>query len=307
MTEPMWFEERVAPGVRIGYEANRILYQARSSAHEKAFIDTTQFGRVLMLDGAIQVTAADEFIYHEMMSHVPILAHGAVEDVLIIGGGDCGLAEEVLKHSHIKQVTQVEIDPQVVSLARSYLTSINAPVFRDDRFRLQIGDGAEFAASTEQRFDLILVECTDPGPVSSPLFTQKFYRAARGCLKAGGVLVAQVGVPFLQPLQFTATMRRVKSVFPQVACFQVSVPSVLGGPIAFAWGSSSLKSDSVGVEEITARFGAANIATRCYTPKLHQASFVLPRYLEEALKCAGRPGSQFPPLEPREDAAPGSP
>jgi spermidine synthase len=292
MTEPTWFEERVAPGVRIGYQANRILYQARSSAHEKAFIDTTQFGRVLMLDGAIQVTGADEFIYHEMMSHVPIFAHGAIEDALIIGGGDCGLAEEVLKHSRIKELTQVEIDPQVVSLARSYFASINAPVFRDDRFRLQIGDGAEFVASTEQRFDLILVDCTDPGPLSSPIFTHKFFRAARGCLKPGGVLVAQVGVPFLQPLPFAATMRHVAAVFPQFSCFLASVPSIYGGPIAFAWGSSSLKPDAVSLEELTARFNAANIDTRCYTPKVHQASFVLPRFLDEALKAAGHPDSE---------------
>jgi spermidine synthase len=303
MTEPTWFEERAAPGVRVGFQANRILYQARSSAHEKVFFDNTQFGRVLMLDGAIQMTGADEFIHHEMMSHVPILAHGSVEDVLIIGGGDCGLAEEVLKHSIIKRVTQVEIDPQVISLARSYLSSINAPVFRDARFRLQTGDGADFVASTEQHFDLILVDCTDPGPATLPLFTQKFYRAARGCLKAGGVLIAQVGVPFLQPLRFTATMRRVAGVFPEVSCFLASVPSVFGGPMAFAWASSSLRSDSVSVEELAARFAAANIGTRCYTPKFHQASFILPRYLEDAVNCAARPDLSCALPEESDDAA----
>lgn len=289
MSDGRWFDERAAPGVRVSYEAGRVLHHTRTGSQETLFMDNPQFGRMLMLDGVVQVTAADEFIYHEMMSHVPLLAHGSAEHVLIVGGGDCGLAEEVLKHRSVKRLIQVEIDPQIVSLSREHLGSMNAPVFQDPRFILETGDGAEYVATTEHRFDVILIDSTDPGAASLPLFTETFYRYARGCLKPRGLLVAQLGVPFLHPMQFSASMKRLAATFPEVSCYLVPVPTYFGGPIALGWASNVLAPGEPGVEQLTERYAAAQLTTRYYTPEVHRAAFALPRYLQDEVAAAIRP------------------
>jgi len=290
VSETQWFHEIVAPGVRVSYAAGRVLNHTQSAAHEKVFIENEHFGRMLLMDGVVQTTTADEFIYHEMLSHVPILAHGQVKDVLIIGGGDCGLAEEVLKYAGIERVHQVEIDARIVSLSRTYLSSINESVFSDPRFTVQAGDGAEFVANAGSRFDLILIDSTDPGGVSLPLFGETFYRNALGCLKPGGVLVAQLGVPFVQPAPFLASMKRLSGIFPVVSCYLVPVPTYFGGPIAFGWASTTLDPKQVTAETLEERLAASGVQTRYYTPEIHKASFALPRHLQDSLRAELAPG-----------------
>jgi spermidine synthase len=223
------------------------------------------------------------------LSHVPLFAHGRAERVLIVGGGDCGLAAEVLKHRNVRKVVQIEIDPQVVKLARAYFADMNGAVFSDRRFRLIIGDGADFVGRTEDRFDVILVDSTDPGGVSTPLFTETFYRNARGCLKPGGVLIAQIGLPFLQAPAFQTAMERLASVFPLVSCYLVPIPCIFGGPLAFGWASNIVSPGSPGLDVLTARHDASRVATRYYTPELHRASFVLPGCIRTMVNAAIRP------------------
>jgi spermidine synthase len=289
MSTEGYFTENVAPGVRVAFEAERLRYQVKSSLHEKVVIDNAHFGRMMMIDGAVQLSSADAFVYHEMMSHVPLLAHGRAERVLIVGGGDCGLAAEVLRHRSVRKVVQIEIDPQVVKLARRYFADMNAAVFSDRRFRLTIGDGADFVARTDERFDLILVDSTDPGGVSMPLFTETFYRNARGCLKPGGLLIAQIGVPFLQAQAFQGALERLAAVFPLVSCYLVPVPCIFGGPLAFGWASSTVSWDGPGLDVLTARHAASRIATRYYTPEVHRASFALPGCVRDVVNAATRP------------------
>jgi spermidine synthase len=290
MSESPQFVEKVAPGVRVAFEASRVLHQVQSARHQKVFFDNTQFGRMFMLDGAVRLTSSDEFIYHEMMSHVPLLTHGRVEQVLIIGGGDCGLAEEVLKHPGVERVLQVEIDAEIVRLSRSYFPSMNAAVFQDKRFEMKIWEGADFVASTNQHFDLILVDSADRGANSMLLSTEQFYRDARGCLNPRGVLIAPVGAPFLMPGEFASSMRRVAAVFPEVGCYLVPLPSSLGGPIALAWGSGAVRAAHEDVAELQRRYATACLSTRYYTPQVHGAAFALPHYLRETLAEALQPG-----------------
>ena len=166
-------------GFRMTYEAKRVIYEAQTEHQHLVLFEHSFFGKILMLDGATQVTTADEFVYHEMMTHVPILAHGKAREVLIVGGGDCGIAEEVLKHKSVKRLTQVEIDASVVEFSKEHFPEFTKPVLADKRFDLVIADGMKYVAKTDRRFDVIIVDSTDPHGPGKVLFSQKFYAACR--------------------------------------------------------------------------------------------------------------------------------
>jgi spermidine synthase len=232
--------------------------------------------------------SADAFIHHEMMAHVPLFAHAHVERVLIVGGADCGLAEEVLKHPHVRALVQVADDPRWVDGARSHVIR-NPSVLADRRFQLRIAASTEFVASTNERFDLMLVDIGDPVGASLAVLTENFFRDARGCLNSGGVLISRLGAPFLQPLAFLSAMKRLSAVFHLAAPYLLPVPSVLGGPVAIGWGSNVLAPGAPTIDVLAARFAHARIGTRYYTPEVHRASFALPRSLNDAVQVATRP------------------
>src|SRR5215468_2322037 len=168
-----WVAERLFDriGLRMTFAAGRVLDERRTAYQELLLFEHRHLGKVLMLDGALQLTGGDEFIYHEMMAHVPILAHGRAREVLIIGGGDCGIAEEALKHKALRRVTQVEIDPSVVEFAKEHFPEFTKPVFADKRFESVIDDGMKYVAGTGRRFDVIIVDSTDPQGPGKVLFS----------------------------------------------------------------------------------------------------------------------------------------
>lgn len=280
MSGPRWLTETAFANMRLSFEVTRTLREDHSRQQQIDLIENPLFGKVLMLDGATQVTSADEFIYHEMMAHVPILAHGTARDVLIVGGGDCGLAEEVLKHPAITRVVQVEIDAQVVAFAREHFAEFNALAFTDPRLHIEIADGAAFAATTDQRFDVILIDSTDPIGPGAALFTKAFYTSLRRCLRPGGIVVTQNGVPFVQRDEFMDAMRNLAQVFQITDCYVLAMPSYAGGHMALGWGSVDHDPREPNVEVLTQRSSA--LATRYYTPEVHRAAFALPRYILDA-------------------------
>src|SRR5258708_35811115 len=166
-------------GIRMTYEVERVIYELQTEHQHLVLFEHSFFGKMLMLDGATQVTSADEFIYHEMMSHVPILAHGRAREVLIVGGGDCGIAEEVLKHKSVKRLTLVEIDAAVGGLAKTYFPELAGPVLADRRFELVIADGSDYVATTDRRFDVVIVDSTDPPGAGEALCGRGFYAARK--------------------------------------------------------------------------------------------------------------------------------
>src|SRR5438105_8502539 len=200
-------------GVRMTYQVERVLYELQTEHQHLVLFEHPFFGKMLMLDGATQVTSTDEFVYHEMMAHVPILAHGHAREVLIVGGGDCGVAEEVLKHKSVKRLTQVEIDASVIEFAKEHFPEFTKPVFADDRFDSVIDDGMKYVASTDRRFDVIIVDSTDPQGPGKVLFSQKFYAACQRCLTPGGVMVTQNGVPIFQPSELVSSVRKFRKLF----------------------------------------------------------------------------------------------
>ena len=274
-----WIEEVLHPGLRFKLEAEKVLYDSRTAHQRVVVFENQTLGRVLALDDIVQTTERDEFIYHEMLSHVPILAHGAVREVLIVGGGDGGMLEETLKHGAIERVTMVDIDAGVVDLAKTYLRAICKDAFEDPRTDLVIADAVAFVARCERRFDVIIVDSTDAVGPGVALFGEDFYRNCRRCLTPGGIVVAQDGVPFLRSRELIATHAAFRSLFADASCYLASVPAYVGGPMAFGWGTDAREARVMPPAVLRARFEAAGIETDYYTPEVHAGAFALPVYI----------------------------
>ncbi len=276
-----WYEEALHEGLRFKLEATEVLYDSETEHQRVVIFENPVLGRVMTLDDIVQTTQGDEFIYHEMMAHVPILAHGAARKVLIIGGGDGGMLEEVLKHHAIERATMVEIDQSVVDLAKQHLRPICGAAFEDPRTELVIADGVDFVARAQARYVVIIIDSTDPVGPGEVLFREGFYQDCRRCLAPGGILVTQNGVPFLQGPELTGTLACFRRHFADATCYLATVPSYFGGPMAFGWASDDETLRQVTVEVLHDRLAAAGIETRYYTPEVHLAAFALPPYIAE--------------------------
>jgi spermidine synthase len=277
------FTETMPDGYGQQFRIDELLYEAKTDHQHLIIFQNAVFGRVMVLDGIVQTTEKDEFIYHEMMAHVPILAHGRARRVLIVGGGDGGLLREVTRHRQVTHVTQVEIDAQVIDLARRYLPTHSQGAFDDPRVDIVIDDGLGFVRQTDARFDVILSDSTDPIGPGEALFQEDFYAACKRCLTPGGILVTQNGVPFLQLDEVETTARRISRVFADWHFYAAAVPAYTGGIMAFAWGTDDKTLRHVDIGLVRKRFAAAGILTRYYTPEIHAAAFALPQYILEAI------------------------
>ena len=288
MTDPRYIQETLFDelGFRMSFAAEKIVFQGQGDLQSLVLFENKRFGRMLMLDGATQVTTADEFIYSEMMSHVPILVHGRAKEVLIIGGGDCGIAEEVLKHKSVKRLTQVEIDPSVVEFAKQHFPEFTRSVLRNPRFNLIIDDGMNYVARTERRFDVIIVDSTDPQGPGAVLFSREFYEGARKCLRQGGVMVTQNGVPFFQPDELLGTLGIWRSLFADPYAYVAAIPTYVGGHMTMGFATDDKALRAVPLETLGKRFDEAKLETRYYTPEVHKAAFALPRFIRDLVAKA---------------------
>jgi spermidine synthase len=268
------------------FEIDKLLYEQKTSQWHLSIFENARFGRVMALNGAIQTTEADEFVYHEMLTHVPVLAHGKVKSLLIIGGGDGGMLREVVKHKGIERIVMVEIDGAVVDMCKTWLPNHSAGAYDDPRVELVIADGMNYVATTDARFDVIISDCTDPVGPGEVLFSSDFYAGCKRCLNEGGIFVAQNGVPFMQVESLQDTVRRMSSYTRECWFYTAAVPTYIGGTMAFAWATDNLEARRLELATLEARFNESGISTRYYTPALHQASFALPKYVEQAIRSA---------------------
>lgn len=278
-----WFEETLYPGVHSRLRIGKRLYQGDSEHQRLELFENDRFGRVLTLNGVVQTTEADEFIYHEMLTHVPLLAHGQAREIMVIGGGDGGMIEEVLKHRTVSRVTLVEIDAGVIEFSKKYLGMICGDAFDDPRTRIVIADGLVHAETTDDRYDVIIVDSTDPIGPGEALFSDRFYRACRRCLAPGGVMVTQNGVPFMQPGELAKSVAAMRALFEDAGCYLAAVPSYMGGSMAFGWATDDTALRTAGLPLLESRFEDARIETRYYCPSVHQAAFALPRYVQDLI------------------------
>lgn len=276
-----WFRESLYGHWRQSFLVTRELYRSTDGLQDIALFETPGFGRVLTLDGVIQVTTGDEFIYHEMLTHVPVYAHGAARSVCVVGGGDGGILRELLKHPGIETIVLVEIDAGVIEFCRQYLPTVSAGAFDDPRVTVIVADAVAYMRETGRLFDLILIDSTDPIGPGEGLFTESFYRDCAHRLTADGIVVNQNGVPFLQGEELILSWRRRRPHFTDVSFYLAAVPTYVGGAMALGWAARTPK--ALSLETLDARFQAAPVSTRYYTPAVHRAAFALPRYVQDLL------------------------
>ena len=281
-----WFYETLHPDVRQGFLARRVVAQRRTPFQRMQILETATYGRTLILDGVVQTTERDEHIYHEMMTHVPLLIHPRPRRVLIIGGGDGGIAREVLRHPTVEQVTMVEIDPDVIHFCRRHLPSISRGAFNDRRLRVLVDDGARYVRRTADRFDVAIVDSTDPIGPGTVLFQTEFYRNVARVLRPRGLLVRQAGSLMLQASELPEACRRLRRVFRVVRPYVAAIPTYIGGFFGFVLATNDLQPLRISEAQVEARYRRARLACRYYSPAIHRACFALPASVKASLAAA---------------------
>jgi spermidine synthase len=282
-----WFEEDLhdrvlGHGYTQRFRVSRVIHNEKTDFQELMIFETPAFGRVLALDGITQTTERDEFIYHEMLAHVPLLAHGRARRVLIIGGGDGGVLREVLRHP-VDHATMVEIDGRVIDLCREHLPALSADAFDDPRARVLVDDGIKFMADTTETFDAIIVDSSDPVGPNEVLFTDAFYADCRRRLSPGGILITQSGVPFLQRSEVIEGYKRLKPHFADVAFYVIAVPTYVGGFMTLSWASDDADLRRQPESVLSERYAAVGLATHYYSPAVQRGAFALPPYISRLM------------------------
>jgi spermidine synthase len=290
MASDSWVNETLYAAWGQRFLVKRELARVRSEFQDIMIFESHTHGRVMLLDGVVQITEADEFVYQEMLTHVPLLAHGAARRVLIIGAGDGGVLRRVLQHSTVERAVMVEIDGEVIRLAKEHLPGIAGDAWTDPRAEVIVGDGIDHVRQAPAgSFDVVIVDSTDPIGVGEVLFTDEFYANCARLLTGRGLVVNQCGVPFMQADELRETsLRRAKS-FPDVFAYVAAVPTYVGGFMTLGWAAKDAGCRAVGLEEIRRRAAAAGIlgATRYWTPEIHLGAFNLPPYIAQHLPGAG--------------------
>jgi spermidine synthase len=277
-------KERLHKGYAQTMDVTRVLADEKSRYQHIRIFDTVANGRVMTLDDIVQITSRDESAYADMLTHLPMLEHGRVERVLIVGGGDLSIAEEALKHASVKEVVLADIDGRVIELCKTHFGSINAKAFRDKRLTLEVADAFEYLGRTQSRnrFDLIIADRPDPVGPGKALFGETFYDRIRGALKRGGYATFQTGVPFYQPWEITEALQDLARFFPRSGLYLSVVPTYIGGFMALSWatkGGARLGTPA-GIRKAKAAYKRLKLKTDYYNPEIHAAAFALPNWIK---------------------------
>ena len=278
----LWFSELHTPYVKFSIQIDKQLHSEQTEFQRIDIFESKEFGRMMVLDGYVMLTEKDEFIYHEMIVHVPMAVHPNPKRVLIIGGGDGGTARELLRYKNVESVDLVEIDERVVDISRKYLPQ-TACSFDDERLHCYFEDGLKFIRHCNNEYDLIIVDSTDPFGPGEGLFTKEFYGNCYRALKEDGIMVYQHGSPFYDEDEDTcrAMHRKASHSFPISRVYQAHIPTYPSGHWLF--GFASKKYHPV-LDFDAKRWNALGLKTRYYNANLHNASFALPNYVEELME-----------------------
>ncbi|WP_434311125.1 polyamine aminopropyltransferase [Hominifimenecus sp. rT4P-3] len=277
-----WFSEEQTPNVKFSIRVNRQLYGGESEFQRIDVFESPEFGRFLTLDGYMMLTEKDEFIYHEMITHIPMAVHPCVRDVLVIGAGDGGVIRELARYPEIEHMDMVEIDPMVVEVCRKYLPQTSCSL-NDPRLTIHFEDGLRFIRSKENRYDLIIVDSTDPFGPGEGLFTREFYGNCYKALREDGIMVNQHESPFYQEdaAACQRAHKRIVESFPISKVYQAHIPTYSSGHWLFGFASKKYHP----LRDLNeTRWNKRGLSCRYYTTTLHKGAFYIPAYVEELLK-----------------------
>src|ERR1700761_2194791 len=277
--------ERLHKGYAQSMEITKVLADEKSQFQHIKIFDTVANGRVMTLDDIVQITSRDESAYADMLTHLPMLEHGKVERVMIVGGGDLSIADEALKHKNVKEVVLVDIDAQVIQLCKELFGDVNRKAFKDKRMTVIAADAFEFLARKEckNRFDLIIADRPDPVGPGKALFGDTFYDRIKGALKPGGYATFQTGVPFYQPWEVQEALEELKRFFPKCGLYLTVVPTYIGGFMALSWATKGGKplGTAAGIKKAAKAYKKSKLKTDYYNPDIHAAAFALPQWIRK--------------------------
>lgn len=274
-----WAEEVYGPGIALRFPLKGVLFSGQSPYQKVEVLDTTTHGRVLLNDGCFMVSERDEFIYHEMIAHVPLYAHPNPRRVLIIGGGDGGTAREVLAHKSVESCVMVEIDAMVIESCREYLHQMSDSL-KDPRLHLLIEDGVKYLEQCQETFDVVIIDSTDPVGPAQPLFGREFYANVARVLTPQGVVVAQGESPFYNTEMQVQLLKTMGEFFKNVRPYNFTNMTYPGGYWSFMFAS---RETSFWPANLNDKIGAMALKFKYYNAEVHQAAFVLPNFMRKAL------------------------
>jgi len=269
----VWLTEEQTDNLHFSLRVERIIYQKKTPYQDLLIVETPEYGRALVLDGAFQLTERDEFCYSEMMAHVPICAHPDPKRVLIVGGGDGAILREVLRHKEVEKCTLVDIDQEVIDASKRYLPTASVEL-ENPRADVRCMDALEYIRTTDDRFDVAIVDSTDPVDFAAGLFQAPFYADLKKVLNPGGMVSELTESPFADTAVMRQAISQMRQIFPIVRMYWGAVPTYPTG--MWTYGVASLEPDpSIPLREVT--------GTRYYTGEIHKASFALPPFLHELI------------------------
>lgn len=278
-----WVTEKWA-NVETRYRIKSVLHEEKTGFQHLLLADSCEYGRMLLLDGIVQTTEKDEFIYHEMMVHVPMLSHPAPRKVLIIGGGDGGILRETLRYRSVEKVALVEIDPRVIDLSRQYLPGISKNAFDDRRAEVIIADGAAYVRETKERFDVVIVDSSDPIGPAVILFSEEFYSNILGIMNPSGIMVRQTGSIHMQAPEQRESFQLLKKIFRHAALYVYAVPTYTGGLFSSIFCSDVINPTELVQDTLQERLSGNPIETLYYNPGIHLGAFSIPDFLKDRLQ-----------------------
>ncbi|MGE5509387.1 MAG: polyamine aminopropyltransferase [Chitinophagales bacterium] len=273
----LWYTEEQTDNQRFSTRVTKTLRTEQTEFQSLEVFETPQWGRMLTLDGLVMTTDRDEFVYHEMITHVPLFAHPQPEHVCVIGGGDGGAIREIIKHPSVKTATLVEIDGRVIEASKEFFPQI-ASGLGDPRVKVFVDDGIKHIAEARNRYDLVIVDSTDPIGPAVGLFAREFYQNVFAALREDGLFVAQTESPFYHSDLIRDTFATVRSIFPVTRLYLAAIPTYPSGLWSFTVGSK--KHDP----SAPAPGRELSFATRYYTPELHRGAFALPKFVSDLVK-----------------------
>ncbi|MFD0988042.1 polyamine aminopropyltransferase [Methyloligella solikamskensis] len=273
-----WVEETLHPGMRFGLKADRVLHDSKTDRQHLVIFEHGRLGKVMSLDGVVRLTTACAFVHHEMIAHLPLLAHGRAESMLIVGGGDGGALREALKHKSLQHVTLVETGQGLIDLSREHFPEVSAGAFDDPRAEVVISDIADFVLKTDRRFDVIVVDSTKP-------LAPEVYAGCKRVLNDGGIMVTRSGTPFLDGARLTESVKALHGLFRDASAYLAALPTGPGGATAYGWATDSLALRRLSRDVICTRFKEAGLQTLYYNPDIHIAAFALPGYVRALIEA----------------------